>query len=41
MFSYLLNKASPQFKGTDTEHIFVDQGEFSDKIQMNLKIEMG
>lgn len=35
-----MNKASSQFKSTDTKHIFVDQGEFSDKIQMKLKIEM-
>lgn len=37
---YPMNKASPQFKSTDTEHIFADQGEFSEIIQIKLKIEM-
>lgn len=27
--------------GNDTEHTFVDQGEFPDKIQMKLKTGMG
>lgn len=41
MFHCLLNKTSPQFKGIDTEYIFVGQSEFSDQIQMKLKIGMG
>ena len=41
MFHYLQNKASTQFKGTDTKYIFVGRSEFSDKIQMKLKTGMG
>lgn len=40
MNALLWTKLALSLKSTDTKHIFVDQGEFSDKIQMKLKIEM-
>lgn len=41
MFYCLLSKANPQFKGSNIEHTFVDQGELSEEIQVKSKIVIG